>query len=712
MNSALSAQARPMGYQPTLDGVRAFSVVAVILYHAGFGWLHGGFFGVEVFFVVSGFLITSLLVEERDRVGRVSLGQFWRRRWRRLLPALFTMMAVVGAWAAVWGTAEQHTQMRREFPWALGYLANWGQIFSQDSYWGAGSPSLFRHLWSLAVEEQWYVVWPLVFLLLARKPGRDRMLATVIGLSAVGVMVGTAVAGAADWPARLWNPFRWQLQAVDHTNVLYLSTFSRSSGLLLGAAMAFCWRPWQRTVVAEPDRSRRVALGSIALAATAALVVAFVVGRVESASTYAWLLPVVTVASAALVGVVVHPAAGAARTLFGWGPLVAVGKRSYGLYLWSWPISRICDAYTGSWWRFLLAMAITAPVSEACYRWVESPIRSGALGRWWSGRQRRSVRFSMAGSAVAAVAVVTLLGSFFASAAPTFDPSIDTATDVAFDIEAALPVPTTPAVPTTPPATVLPDDTDPPDTSKPTTTLRPTTTTMAPTTTLPTLPRRVVIVGDSTAHSLAVNLPGGIGDWFSVGDGSLDGCSVYSDGAAVSSRPFRRGFDGCSGWEQRWSRSAERLQADVALVVIGAWDVFDVQLGDQLLVFATPEADARFVAGVQQGIDALVAVGTQVALLEIPCMRPQDVRGQGVPPLPERGDDVRVAHLNALLRGVAAANPGTTTFVAGPAQYCTDEAIATSLSHRWDGVHAYKTGAKLTFEAIAAALLTIEVPPR
>jgi peptidoglycan/LPS O-acetylase OafA/YrhL len=706
MTNALSAQARPMGYQPTLDGVRAFSVVAVILYHAGFCWLHGGFFGVEVFFVVSGFLITSLLVEERDRVGRVSLGQFWRRRWRRLLPALFTMMVVVGAWAAVWGTAEQHTQMRREFPWALGYLANWGQIFSQDSYWGAGSPSLFRHLWSLAVEEQWYVVWPLVFLLLARKPGRDRMLAVAIGLSAVGVMVGTAVAGAADWPARLWNPFRWQLQTVDHTNVLYLSTFSRSSGLLLGAAMAFCWRPWRREVTMPPARLRRATLGLVAFAAVAVLLASFAVGRVEETRTYAWLLPAVTVASAVLVGVVVHPAAGAARALFGWGPLVAVGKRSYGLYLWSWPISRICDAHTGSWWRFLLAMAITVPVSEACYRWIESPIRAGALARWWAGRRRWSVRASMAGSAVAAVAVVSLMGSFFASAAPTFDPSIDTANDVAFDIEAALPVPTTVAPPTTPPATSAAD------VSKPTTTLRPTTTTMAPTTTLPTLPRRMVIVGDSTAHSLAVNLPGGIDGWFTIGDGSLDGCSVYSDGTAVSSRPFTRSFDGCSGWEQRWARSAERMEAEVALVVIGAWDVFDVQLGDQLLVFGTPEADARIVAGVQLGIDALVAKGVQVALLEVPCMRPQDVRGQGVPPLPERGDDLRVAHLNDLLRDIAAANPDTTTFVAGPVQYCTDEAIATSRSYRWDGVHAYQPGAKLTFEAIAAALLSIEVPPR
>lgn len=443
------------------------------------------------------------------------------------------------------------------------------------------------------------------------------------------------------------------------------------------------------------------------LAAVAALVVAFVAGRVESSVTYAWLLPVVTVASAALVGVVVHPSAGAARALFGWGPLVAVGKRSYGLYLWSWPISRICNAHTGSWRRFLVAMAIMVPVSEACYRWVESPIRSGALARWWAGRRRWSVRFSMAGSAVVVVAVGTLLGSFFASADSTFDPSIDMATDVSFDIEAALPPPTTLAPPTTPPATVPPDDT-----SAPTTSLLTTTTTIAPTTTLPTLPRRVVIVGDSTAHSLAVNLPGGIGDWFTIGDGSLDGCSVYSDGTALSAHPFKRSFDGCGGWEQRWARSAERLQADVALMVIGAWDVFDVQVGDQLLVFGSPEGDARFVAGVQQGIDALVATGARVALLEIPCMRPQDARGAGVPPLPERGDDIRVAHLNNLLRGIAAANPLTTTFVGGPAQYCTDEAIATSLSHRWDGVHAYKPGAKLTFEAIAAALLTIEVAPR
>ncbi|MFZ4721169.1 MAG: acyltransferase family protein, partial [Ilumatobacteraceae bacterium] len=117
-----------MGYQPSLDGVRAFSVIAVILYHAGFQWMSGGFFGVEVFFVVSGFLITSLLIEERDRSHRIDLWQFWVRRWRRLLPALFAMLVVIGVWSVFWGTAEQHSQVRRDYPWGIFYLANWGQI--------------------------------------------------------------------------------------------------------------------------------------------------------------------------------------------------------------------------------------------------------------------------------------------------------------------------------------------------------------------------------------------------------------------------------------------------------------------------------------------------------------------------------------------------------------------------------------------------------
>ena len=704
--SAPSPQVRSanpkMGYQPSLDGVRAMSVIAVILYHAGFSWMHGGFFGVEVFFVVSGFLITSLLIEERDRTGLVSLWQFWVRRWRRLLPALFTMLAAVGVWAVFWGSSEQHTQLRHDYPWGILYLANWGQIFSKVAYF-SGTPTLFRHLWSLAVEEQWYLVWPVVFILIAKRADRDRQRGRMLVVVSVCVMVGTAIAYAAGWPTQFFNPFRMQMQPVDPVNFLYLSTFTRSSGLLLGAAMAFLWRPWRVVGSPRPEASR--ALDVTAGVGVLALVVAFFAGHVASGATYLWMLPMVTLASAAVVGAVVHPWAGRARGVFGSRPMVEIGKRSYGLYLWTWPISRILNAYTGSWSKFLLAMVIAIPVSEACYRWVETPIRKGVLARWWSDRSRPNWTLITACGALSVALLAVPLLAFYHSAPPVFDAAVDTGHDVSFDPNAALGGSTAPATSTTAGGT-----------TKPGTTVKPgvtTTTVRASTPTTPTtaahLPRRLEIVGDSTASALYKNKPSGLDSTFVLSDGSVQGCSVYDSGTAISSRPYTRSFSSCSGWDTKWARAARAGRAEVALVVIGAWDVFDVKVNGQLLPFYGAANDQRFTAGLQKGIDALTATGARVGLLEIPCMRPQDVKGAGVPALAERGDDKRVAHLNDLMRQLAAKNASTTTFITGPQQYCTDPAIASSTAYRWDGVHPFKPGANLTFEAIAKQVLSIPV---
>ena len=682
-----------MGYQPSLDGVRAMSVVAVILYHAGFSWLHGGFFGVEVFFVVSGFLITSLLIEERDRAGRVNLWQFWLRRWRRLLPALFAMLAAVGVWAVFWGSAEQHTQMRRDYPWGIFYLANWGQIFSKVAYF-SGTPTLFRHLWSLAVEEQWYLIWPVVFIVIARRADRDRRRGRALVLVALSVMAATAVAHLAGWPTRWFNPFRMQMQPVDTTNFLYLSTFTRSSGLLLGAAISFLWRPWHVTEKSRPQAATTlniVAGGSVAL-----LLVAFLTGHVSAGATYVWMLPMVTLASAALVAVVVHPWAFGARAIFGSRPMVEVGKRSYGLYLWTWPISRICNAYTGSVSRFVMAMVIALPINELCYRFVETPIRKGALVRWFKSRERPDWGRITACTVASLLVVLLPLALYFRAAPSSFDAAVDRGGNVVFDPGVALGASTTAATGTQPVGGSTPvGSSSVPAVVTPVTTA--------------SLPRRLVIVGDSTAHALAVNLPSGIQGTFSIGDGSVDGCSVYDSGTAVSTRPYSTSFERCAGWQTKWKTATQKAHAQVALVVIGAWDVFDVKVGGQTLPFGSAANDQRFVAGIQKGIDALVAAGAKVALLEVPCMRPKDVKGAGVPALPERGNDQHVAHVNDLLRPVAASNAATTTFVTGPQQYCTDPAIATSLAYRWDGVHAYKPGAKLTFEAVAQQLLSIAI---
>ena len=680
-----------MGYQPGLDGLRAISVIAVILYHAGFGWMHGGFLGVEVFFVVSGYLITSLLLEEKERTGVVRLSQFWLRRARRLLPALFAVLIAVGIWVALFGTAQQQSDLHRDYLPGIFYFANWGQIFGGAQYFGNFSP--LRHLWSLAVEEQWYLLWPITFVLLTRRRGRaadrGRSILAVAGL----VMVTT-------W----WLASSSALTS-DRTNFLYLSTLTRSSGLLLGAGAAFLWRPW-RARAARASRAA-VPLNIVGLGATALLIVAFTSVHLTDRSLYRWQLAAVSILSLLVVAVVVHPAALAARWFFGSRALVALGKRSYGVYLWSWPISVICGAYVGSWNRFIMAMSITIVVSEFSYTYIETPIRKGALRRWferqhdidWGSR-------TMSACVVALVAVVSLAA--FYSGVHRFDRAAG-GDNVAIDLSkvqtpgvAAL----APAVPGTGASATTTVATTPGVAIAPAATTTVAVATVPPN--QPPGPARLVIVGDSQAHSLAINLPAGIESAFTITDGSVEGCSVYDDGKVRSARNgFSRSFADCGGWAAKWGKAATKSHAQIALVVLGAWDVFDVEVDGRLIPFNTPDADERFTTDLGQGVAALRSSGSKVALLEVPCMRPKDVKGAGVPALPERADDARVAHLNQLLRQVAASDPANISFVSGPTEWCSDPTISTDLGYRWDGVHVYKPGAKLIYETIAPALLSI-----
>src|SRR5215207_7033031 len=365
-----------MGYQPGLDGLRAISVAAVILYHAGFSWMHGGFLGVEVFFVVSGYLITSLLIEERQRSGRVSLRQFWLRRARRLFPALFMVVVAVATWAMLFGSAEQTSQLKRDLPLAIPYAANWGQIAGDVPYFQPGDPPLLRHLWSLAVEEQWYVVWPLAFIALTAWLRRPQRVAQALIVVVFGVFVLTWWAErGGNQPLSLPGVF----DGADRINFLYLSTITRSMGLLLGAAAAFMWQPWRWTyAMRAPSRTLDVALGL----AIGVLLCCFVAADVTAGYMYPWGLTLVSLASLVAIAVVVHPAAAGSRLLLSWGPLVELGKRSYGLYLWHWPIFVILDGTHGSAGRFVAGVVITGEVSELSYRFVETPVRKGALGRW------------------------------------------------------------------------------------------------------------------------------------------------------------------------------------------------------------------------------------------------------------------------------------------------------------------------------------------
>ncbi|MEP7112527.1 MAG: acyltransferase family protein [Ilumatobacteraceae bacterium] len=674
----------PMGYQPGLDGLRAISVIAVILYHAGFGWMHGGFLGVEVFFVVSGYLITSLLLEERESSGQILLRQFWLRRARRLLPALFSVLIAVGIWVVLFGTVQQQSDLHRDYLPGIFYFANWGQIFGGAQYFGNFSP--LRHLWSLAVEEQWYLLWPLAFVAITRRNKRTADVGRSILIAAGAVMMIT-------W----WLASPTALTS-DRTNFLYLSTLTRSSGLLLGAGAAFLWRPWRAKAAASSPAG--VGLNVAAVAATALLVYAFATAQLTDRSIYRWQLAVVSMLSLVVVAAVVHPAALATRSFFGSRPLVALGKRSYGLYLWSWPISVICGAYVGSWTRFIAAMSVTIVVSEFSYLYIETPVRKGALGRWFNGQRDKAWSSRTIAAGVVGVLVVGSLVAYY-SRVQRFDRAAG-GEDVTIDLSQVQPpaadvvspgATTTAAIGVVSPgiagASSVPSA-------------------VSVAVVQPAGPARLVIVGDSQAHALAINLPSGIESAFTISDGSVEGCSVYDDGKVRSARSgFNRSFADCGGWAGEWGKVASKNKAQIALVVLGAWDVFDVEVGGQVIAFDTPAGDQRFTDNLGLGVAALRATGAKVALLEVPCMRPKDVKGAGVPALPERADDARVAHLNDLLRQVAASDPTNVSFVNGPPEWCSDPAISTNLSYRWDGVHVYKPGAKLIYEAIASALLAI-----
>ena len=237
-----------LSYIPSLDGIRALSVIAVIIYHANKLWLPGGFLGVEVFFVISGYLITLLLLAESEQSGSISLGQFWMRRFRRLLPALWVMVVGVVVFASLF-QREMLGTLRGDVVAALLYGFNWFQVWNGTSYFTSFEFVPLRHLWSLAVEEQFYLVWPLVMLLVARL-GRRKL--PVVGLFFFGLSAAVAIYVATTYrsgtistidqtPQQFMSLFGHSVSRIDF---LFLGTLTRSGGLLLGAALAIWWRPW------------------------------------------------------------------------------------------------------------------------------------------------------------------------------------------------------------------------------------------------------------------------------------------------------------------------------------------------------------------------------------------------------------------------------------------------------------------------------------
>ncbi len=319
-------EARPLPYLASVDGLRALAVAAVLLYHAHPSWLPGGFLGVDVFFVISGYLITSLLLAEWSQRGAVDLPAFWLRRARRLLPAVFLLIVVALAFTLAF-FPDRVAELRGQSIAALAYVSNWYLTFHRTSYFESlGPPPLLQHLWSLAVEEQFYILWPPLFVVLMRF-WRRRYLVLLILLGAVASTLAMALQ---------YQPY------ADHSR-LYYGTDTHCSGLLIGAVLAFVWGP--SDVKAEAGSAFFRRLDAAGFAALALLAYLFVRMNGTQPFLYRGGFLLVALATAALIAVAVHPHARLLRRLLGWRPLQWIGVRSYGIYLWHWPVLTIAQSY-------------------------------------------------------------------------------------------------------------------------------------------------------------------------------------------------------------------------------------------------------------------------------------------------------------------------------------------------------------------------------
>ncbi len=432
-------------HMPGLDGVRAIAVTAVLVFHANPDWLPGGFLGVDVFFTLSGFLITSLLLAELDRTGGIRFGRFYVRRARRLLPALFLVL-IATSLLAITVAQDAATRAREDVVASIFYVNNWWYVAHGTDYFEAtGRPPLLQHLWSLSVEEQFYLLWPLLMYGLWRI-GKVR-----------GVRYGAALGAIVSTALMTWLAVRDGMPDVSSTARVYFGTDTHAMTLLVGAVLATLWRP-QRFAerLTERGRAFMTVLGTLSFVGLVAIF--WFVGSDTTALYRGGFLVVGLVAAGVIAASAVTGTAFA--TVLGHQPLRWLGERSYGIYLWHWPIFMVLrpgvDLDLDGWPVQVLRFALTFAAAELSYRFVEMPIRRGALGRAWaewraSGRLGHVLRAGTA--AFLSLVVVVGLGVGLTQAKePTLQDALGGVTEVGDDLTPT-PTPTPSSSTSTSPST-------------------------------------------------------------------------------------------------------------------------------------------------------------------------------------------------------------------------------------------------------------------
>ena len=597
-------------YLPALDGLRAVALVAVLCFHAGFSWIHGGYLPLTAFFVLSGFLITSLLLLEQQRSGYIRLRAFWGRRARRLVPAALLALVLIAVYTAA--VHRPAPGLRGDVFAALGWATNWRFIFAKRSYTDLfGDPSPLQHFWSLSVEEQFYLVLPLLAVgSLVLSKGRRWVFAAVTAV---------LVAASTLTMRMLYQPGKAPLRA-------YFGTDTRAAELLVGVLLAL--------VLIGPHGLRRLTgptRWAVNLAGTAALAVSvalwFVTHEYDSRLYQGGLLGIALLA-ALVVAAGTQEGTIVSRLLSLW-PLAALGRISYGVYLFHWPLFLwLNENRTGlsGGPLFALRMAVTMALAIASYQLLELPIRGN----------RRLPRLQLVGWANASVGIAAVLVVVSAVTSPALTTVQSADGPAPKVIRATAPTTTSSSTPTTVAAAsgAITAATAAPAGTATTVARRrtdPTTTpTVAPTTVPPTTvappppPLRVMVVGDSVAVNLATGLTQHLkkfGDMellsyaFNGCPGLVDGVMRWPDGTehTVPSN--------CAPRRSEWASQVASFHPDIVLVHSSIYDIYDRKVPgwSDFLTIGDPTFNSWLQTGEQQIINTLAAGGAKVVWATVPC---------------------------------------------------------------------------------------------
>ena len=639
---------------PALDGLRAIAVALVLAGHGGIPGVGGGFVGVDVFFVLSGFLITSLLLDELGRTGRIELAGFWIRRARRLLPALVLMVLTVGAGRELL-PSRALTGLRDDAIAAFFWAANWRFVAQKTDYFTQGAPpSPLQHTWSLGVEEQYYFVWPVlliaVTLLLAARARRYFGRATVGGVRFATFVFATvgALASAA---------LTIVLASGTTRDRIYFGTDTRAQALLTGAAAAALlvrdWPSLNRGWCLIGSRWGRRVARFLPLLGVAGMAAATHCATGGAGEFRHGLLIGVAIASVLVVAPVAMEQRGAIARVLALPPLVWLGTISYGVYLWHWPIFLALNGERTGWSGLpLFAARCAATVAMAAASWwlIERPIR-----RW---RPSRVLLLPLAAATVASAAAVTLL-------------VVPVGTGPGLH-EAGLPpgVSAVAAVSPSPPGGSHPGPVGPRD---------------------PHRPFTVSVFGDSIGWTWMRYLPPTPG--FAFVDHTVIGCSLVRGtpyryiGQTLEQRPE------CDGWPIRWSTQIGQDQPDVALLIIGRWETVDRVNEGQWTHIGDPTFDAYLSGELQRALNILSATGVRVVAATVPYSRGGEKPDGRL--YPEDQPD-RVNLWNSMLRKTVAQHPNVQILDLNK-KLCPDgvyTAKVDGIKVRSDGVHLTPEGVK------------------